>query len=143
MRACFYYPIRIAESEPGRKGDRKAVVETNMRTLGTVVDLSAGGCAIQSLNPADKGKLVMIEFDIDRQAPVRTFGKVILPASARLLASFWKHVSARRIHAWRVISAVAPTAQRRTGRAVQSHPPECAENAKMRLWALKSARPPR
>jgi PilZ domain len=76
-RACFYYPIRIAESDAGRKGGRKAVVETNMRTLGTVVDLSAGGCAIQSLNPFDKGKLVMIEFDIDRLAPVRTFGKVM------------------------------------------------------------------
>jgi c-di-GMP-binding flagellar brake protein YcgR len=77
MRACFYYPIRIGESDQGRKGDRKAVVELNMRTLGTVVDLSAGGCAIQSLNPFDKGKLVMIEFDIDKQAPVRTFGKVM------------------------------------------------------------------
>jgi c-di-GMP-binding flagellar brake protein YcgR len=77
LRACFYYPIRIAESDAGRKGDRKAVVEMNMRTLGTVVDLSAGGCAIQSLNPFDKGKLVMIEFDIDRQEPVRTFGKVM------------------------------------------------------------------
>jgi c-di-GMP-binding flagellar brake protein YcgR len=77
MRACFYYPIRIAESEPGRKGDRKAVVELNMRTLGTVVDLSAGGCAIQTLNPFDKGKLVMIEFDIEKQAPVRSFGKVM------------------------------------------------------------------
>ena len=77
MRACFYYPIRIAEPDAGHKGDRKAVVETNMRTLGTVVDLSAGGCAIQSLNPFDKGKLVMIEFDIERQAAVRTFGKVM------------------------------------------------------------------
>ncbi|MFI5368462.1 MAG: PilZ domain-containing protein [Spirochaetia bacterium] len=77
MRACFYYPIRIAESDEGRKGDRKAVVETNMRTLGTVVDLSAGGCAIQSLNPFEKGRLVMIEFDIDKQAPVRSFGKVM------------------------------------------------------------------
>ncbi len=76
MRACFYYPIRIAEDQ-GRKGDRKAVVELNIRTLGTVVDLSAGGCAIQTLNPFDKGKLVMIEFDIDRQVPVRTFGKVM------------------------------------------------------------------
>jgi len=77
MRACFYYPIRIAELDQGRKGDRKAIVELNMRTLGTVVDLSAGGCAIQSLNPFDKGRLVMIEFDIDKQAPVRTFGKVM------------------------------------------------------------------
>ena len=77
MRACFYYPIRITEADAGRKGDRKAVIETNLRTLGTVVDLSAGGCAIQSLNPFEKGKLVMIEFDIDKRAPVRTFGKVM------------------------------------------------------------------
>ena len=48
-----------------------------MRTLGTVVDLSAGGCAIQTLNPFEKGKLVMIEFDIDRKAPIRAFGKVM------------------------------------------------------------------
>jgi PilZ domain len=52
-------------------------VEQNMRTLGTVVDLSAGGCAIQALNPFDKGKLVMVEFDIDRKAPIRAFGKVL------------------------------------------------------------------
>ena len=57
--------------------ERKATVEKNMRTLGTVVDLSAGGCAIQALNPFDKGKLVMVEFDIDRKAPIRAFGKVI------------------------------------------------------------------
>lgn len=77
MRACFCYPIRIPELEQGQKGDRKAVVELSMRSLGTVVDLSAGGCAIQTLNPFDKGKLVMLEFDIDRQLPVRAFGKVM------------------------------------------------------------------
>ena len=77
MRACFYYPIRIVESGPGREPEKKATVEQNMRTLGTVVDLSAGGCAIQTLNPFDKGKLTMIEFDIDRKAPIRAFGKVM------------------------------------------------------------------
>ena len=57
--------------------ERKAIVEQNMRTLGTVLDLSAGGCAIQTLNPFDKGKLVMVEFDIDKKAPIRSFGKVM------------------------------------------------------------------
>ena len=76
-RACFFYPIRITESDQGRKGSRRAVVEMNQRAVGTVGDLSAGGCAIQSSNPFDKGNLVMIEFDIDRQAPVRAFGKVM------------------------------------------------------------------
>ena len=77
MRACFYYPIRIVESDQGRKGETKAAVEQNMRTLGTVVDLSPGGCAIQALNPFDKGKLVMVEFDIERKAAIRAYGKVL------------------------------------------------------------------
>jgi c-di-GMP-binding flagellar brake protein YcgR len=77
MRPCFYYPIKIVEAGEGRKTEHKAVVEKSMRTLGTVVDLSAGGCAIQSLNPFDKGKLAMVEFDIDRKAPIRAFGKVL------------------------------------------------------------------
>jgi c-di-GMP-binding flagellar brake protein YcgR len=77
MRACFYYPIRITESGSARKPGRKASVEQNLRTLGTVADLSAGGCAIQTLSPFDKGKLVMVEFDIDRKAPIRAFGKVM------------------------------------------------------------------
>jgi c-di-GMP-binding flagellar brake protein YcgR len=76
MRPCFYFPIRIVESGEGRRAERKAVVDQSLRTLGTVVDLSAGGCAIQTLNPIDKGKLVMIEFDIDRKAPIRAYGKV-------------------------------------------------------------------
>jgi len=77
MRACFYYPIKIVETGSGRKAERKASVEQNMRTLGTVVDLSAGGCAIQALSPFEKGKLVMVEFDIDKKAPIRAFGKVM------------------------------------------------------------------
>jgi c-di-GMP-binding flagellar brake protein YcgR len=77
MRQCFYYPIRIVETGQGRKMERKASVEQSMRTLGIVVDLSAGGCAIQTMNPFERGKLAMVEFDIDRTAPIRAFGKVL------------------------------------------------------------------
>jgi c-di-GMP-binding flagellar brake protein YcgR len=77
MRPCFYYPIRITETGQGRKLERKAVVEQELRTLGTVVDLSAGGCAIQSLNPFDAGRLVMIEFELERKATIRAYGKVV------------------------------------------------------------------
>jgi c-di-GMP-binding flagellar brake protein YcgR len=77
MRPCFYYPITITETGQGRKLERKAVVEQHLRTLGTVVDLSAGGCAIQSLNPFEQGKLVMIEFELERKATIRAFGKVV------------------------------------------------------------------
>jgi c-di-GMP-binding flagellar brake protein YcgR len=83
MRPCFYYPIRITETGQGRKVERKAVVEQALRTLGTVVDLSAGGCAIQSLNSFDAGKLVMIEFEIERKATVRAYGKVVRTSRTR------------------------------------------------------------
>ncbi len=76
MRACFFYPIRIVETGPGRKAEKRATVELQLRALGTVVDLSAGGCAIQAMSPFEPGALVMIEFDIDKKAPIRAFGKV-------------------------------------------------------------------
>jgi c-di-GMP-binding flagellar brake protein YcgR len=76
MRACFYYPIKVIETGEGRRTEKKASVESQLRALGTVVDLSAGGCAIQSMNPFEPGNLVMIEFDIDKKAPIRAFGKV-------------------------------------------------------------------
>jgi c-di-GMP-binding flagellar brake protein YcgR len=76
MRACFYYPIRITETGPGRRAEKRATVELQLRALGTVVDLSAGGCAVQAMSPFEPGGLVMIEFDIDKKAPIRAFGKV-------------------------------------------------------------------
>ncbi len=72
MRACFYYPVRLADEG----GQRRAVIEHGLRALGTVVDLSTGGCAIQTLSPFEPGRLVMVEFDIERKAPIRAFGKV-------------------------------------------------------------------
>ena len=77
MRACFYYPISIDEPDKARKGERKAMIEHSQRTLGTVVDLSAGGCAIQSLKPFEGGRLVMVEFEIEKRSPIRAFGKVL------------------------------------------------------------------
>ncbi|HVP20088.1 MAG TPA: PilZ domain-containing protein [Spirochaetia bacterium] len=77
MKACFYYPIRIDEVLEGRTVQRKASVERSRRAVGTVIDLSAGGCAIQTLTPLEKGGLVLVEFDIDRQVPIRAYGKVV------------------------------------------------------------------
>jgi len=74
-RACFFYPISVTETG-GRPGQKKAAILTNLKALGTVVDLSAGGCAIQSVTPFDPGTLIMVEFDIDRKVPIRSFGKV-------------------------------------------------------------------
>jgi hypothetical protein len=77
MRPCFFYPIRITETGEGRSVQRKAVVEQDKRGLGTLVDLSPGGCALQSTTPIEKGRLVMVEFDIDRKESLRVFGKIM------------------------------------------------------------------
>ena len=77
MRQCFFYAIRIVESGKGRNLVRKASVEQHLRTVGVVADLSSGGCAIQSLSPITRGRLIMVEFEIDKAAPIRAFGKVI------------------------------------------------------------------
>ncbi len=76
-RPCFYYPIRVVETTVGRKVERKANVDRSLRGFGRLVDLSAGGCAIRTDGPFEKGKLVMVEFDIDRKSSVRAFGKVM------------------------------------------------------------------
>jgi c-di-GMP-binding flagellar brake protein YcgR len=72
MRACFYYPVRLSEEG----GQRRAVIEHGLRALGTVVDLSTGGCAVQTQSPFEPGRLIMVEFDIERKTPIRAFGKV-------------------------------------------------------------------
>ena len=75
-RPCFFFPIRVMEFREGRKIRKKAIVQKNLRILGTVIDISAGGCSIRTLTLLDRGTLVRIEFDIARKLPVAAFGKV-------------------------------------------------------------------
>jgi len=77
LRPCFFYPIRVAEVGQGRQAAVKAVVEQDKRALGHVVDISAGGCSIQTLVPLEKGKLLMVEFEIGRGNTIRTYGKAV------------------------------------------------------------------
>jgi len=75
-KPCFFYPIQIMEMGAGRKKKRSAVVEQSKRHLGTVADISAGGCSINSLNPLPQGHLIKIEFEIERSARIAVFGKI-------------------------------------------------------------------
>jgi len=77
VRSCFFYPVRIIEVAEGRKTVKKAAIEEKKRSLGNIVDLSVGGCAIRTINPFDKGKLVMVEFELEKKSLVRTYGKVL------------------------------------------------------------------
>ena len=75
-RPCFFYPIQIMETGTGRKKKRRAIVEQSKRHLGTVADISAGGCSINSLNPLPQAQLIKIEFEIERGTRIAVFGKI-------------------------------------------------------------------
>lgn len=76
-RPCYYFPIRIVESGFGRKMTKEAVILKNQGHLGTILDVSAGGCSINSNSPLRRGELLKIEFETTRGSSVVCFGKVI------------------------------------------------------------------
>ena len=60
----------------GRKMSRKAFVQRNFKHLGNFLDISSGGCSLNSQVPLEQGRLLMIEFEIDRTERITAFGKV-------------------------------------------------------------------
>lgn len=75
-RPCFFYPIRVMEVAGSKRPSRKAVVQYNLRGMGTIVDISAGGCSIRSRQPLERGALAKIELEITRRDTLTAFGKV-------------------------------------------------------------------
>lgn len=75
-RPCFFFPVLVVESGSGRRAKRKAVVQTTRRYLGNLIDISAGGCSINSVYPLKPGNLCKIEFELARRQRITVFGKV-------------------------------------------------------------------
>jgi c-di-GMP-binding flagellar brake protein YcgR len=75
-RACFFSPVQIVESGEGRNRKLKAVVQGGRQRIGTVLDISAGGCSIASLTPLPAGSLIKVDFDLSRGVQIGVFGKV-------------------------------------------------------------------
>ncbi len=76
-RPCYCFPVKIIESGYGRKTTKEAVVLKRQGQLGTIIDVSAGGCSITSNSPLRRGDLLRIHFKTTRGNSVVTFGKVI------------------------------------------------------------------
>ena len=72
---CYFYPISIREVGTGRKKSKKAVIEKK-KMIGTVRNLSAGGCSIQTRNSPPIGTLLKIEFELEEKGLISIFGKV-------------------------------------------------------------------
>ncbi len=75
-RPCFIYPIRIVEAGTAKNHKPKAVVQANLKRLGTLLEISGGGCSLSSLNPLPAGSLLRIDFEINRGATIIAYGKV-------------------------------------------------------------------
>jgi c-di-GMP-binding flagellar brake protein YcgR len=75
-RPCFFFPVLIVDSGSGRRAKKKAVVQASRRYLGNLVDISAGGCSINSVYPLSTGSLCKIEFELARRQRITVFGKV-------------------------------------------------------------------
>jgi hypothetical protein len=76
MRApCTFYRVAVSAVPAKGKGKSRAKVE-NIPYPGTIVDISAGGCGIQSANPLAAGEFAKIVFDTGGGAQ-SAFGKVL------------------------------------------------------------------
>jgi len=74
---CSFFPVRIVEKGTGRKVTRQAVVVTNQGRMGSMIDVSAGGCAMSSHKPLPRGELIKISFEPERGNQVVAFGKIV------------------------------------------------------------------
>ncbi|MDR1316441.1 MAG: PilZ domain-containing protein [Spirochaetales bacterium] len=75
-RPAVLYQVNIVETKVKRKPVRQAVVNRSRSLLGSMQDISAGGCAILAQNIVPKGSLVQVDFETTRGKPVTVYGKV-------------------------------------------------------------------
>mgnify|MGYP006429215741 CR=1 FL=1 len=75
-RPTYFYPIRVVQSGSGKNAKREAVVDDSRRDLGTIEDISAGGCAMRVRGALKAGSLIKLSFEMKRGTPVAVYGKV-------------------------------------------------------------------
>jgi len=75
-KPVYFYKINIIETGIGKEKRKRAVVNEKGRILGTMLDISSGGCSIKTNHPLDKDSLIKIEFETERRNMVTVFGKV-------------------------------------------------------------------
>ena len=76
-RPAYFFPVKIIPVGVGKKAKKRAIVETDRGALGTLIDISAGGCAIKSTKPVPKSGLIKLQFETGEGHSIWCFGKVI------------------------------------------------------------------
>ena len=76
-RPAYFFPVKIIPVGIGKKAKKRAFVENDRGALGTLIDISAGGCAVKSTKPIPKGGLIKLQFEAADSQSIWCFGKVI------------------------------------------------------------------
>ncbi len=76
-KPCYFYAVQIMTVGSGREQAKKAIPQTK-GALGTVLEVSAGGCSVKTSFPLAKGALIKIEFETDKNRQIAVYGKVKL-----------------------------------------------------------------
>lgn len=74
---CYFYPVRVMTVGSGRNEQKKAFVDTKKGMLGTIIEVSAGGCSIRANRVLKKAALVKVDFETERGVSVSSYGKVV------------------------------------------------------------------
>ncbi len=75
-KPTYYYPI-VVEEHPEDSTKKRARVIEERRNIGTIEDISAGGCCIRCRAPLPKDELLKAEFDTPQGTHIQVFGKVV------------------------------------------------------------------
>ena len=74
-KPCYFYAVQIMNVGTGRDQAKKAVAQTK-GALGTILEVSAGGCSVKTSFPLAKGALIKIEFETEKNHQIGIYGKV-------------------------------------------------------------------
>ncbi|MDR1894819.1 MAG: PilZ domain-containing protein [Spirochaetales bacterium] len=77
QRPCYFYPVRIVTLGTGKAQEKKAMIEGQRGTLGTVLEVSSGGCSIKTSAPLARGELIKVDFETEKKNSISAYGKVV------------------------------------------------------------------
>jgi hypothetical protein len=74
--SCFFSLVRIEERTVGKKTEKRTIVD-DRRSLGTIMDISAGGCSIKSSAAMPTGGYLKLEFDDPHDRTMAALGRIV------------------------------------------------------------------
>lgn len=74
--SCSFSLVQIVQRSQGRKIVKETIVDER-RSTGTIVDISAGGCALKSASAMKTGEFIKVEFEDAQGRALAAFGRIV------------------------------------------------------------------